>query len=346
MHAPPACDGTFPPAGQPAAKLLAARPPLHTLDSEELIKWAREYACVEEKGLASVARACREAGLDGAALCGVPNADVLREVYKIEEWGVRIKLMKRAHPYRRAAEQQGAPASTDGGAAAAVEGNRKSRAAELATAVPAVQTAFAKSQSPAGLSAPAGAPFTFKMPESAGACPESLSAPAPAPAGTPFTFQVPGLAGGGEIAFSLGQSTASSGVVSGAAASAPPGPFTFKMLGSAGAKPAFSFGQGSAPASQPAFFSGRALTSKMSETPEDGGAVVQALLHRTANYFTAWPVRCLCLRHTVGTSSQLTVRAWCPNENCDSAHLHRIATSRGCSRRRRGSCSPRWPTRD
>eukprot|EP01049_Picozoa_sp_SAG25_P000758 SAG25_NODE_28_length_20925_cov_13.342839_2_plen_118_part_00 len=41
MHAPPACDGT--PASQPAAKLLAERPPLHTLDSEELIKWAREY---------------------------------------------------------------------------------------------------------------------------------------------------------------------------------------------------------------------------------------------------------------------------------------------------------------
>eukprot|EP01049_Picozoa_sp_SAG25_P020110 SAG25_NODE_6717_length_535_cov_1.426606_1_plen_47_part_01 len=47
------------------------------MDPEELIRWAREYACVEEKGLASVVCACREAGLDGAALCGVPNVDAL-----------------------------------------------------------------------------------------------------------------------------------------------------------------------------------------------------------------------------------------------------------------------------
>ena len=85
MHAPPACDGTSPPASQPAAKRLAVRPPLHTLDPEELIWWAREYACVEEKGLASVVRACREAGLDGAALCGVPNVDALRDVYMLSE---------------------------------------------------------------------------------------------------------------------------------------------------------------------------------------------------------------------------------------------------------------------
>jgi hypothetical protein len=185
MHAPPACDGTSPPASQPAAKRLAVRPPLHTLDPEELIRWAREYACVEEKGLASVVRACREAGLDGAALCGVPNVDALRDVYMIEEWGVRTRLMEKVRTYRRAAEQQGAPAGTDGGAAAAAEGSRRSRAAEL----------------------------TFKMPG----------------------------------------------------------------------------------------------------TPEDVGAVVQALLHRTPTTSPPWPVRCLCFSRTVGTSRQLNARAWCPD---------------------------------
>ena len=88
------------------------------------------------------------------------------------------------------------------------------------------------------------------------------------------------------------------------------------------------------------------LTFKMPGTSEDVGAVVQALLHRTPTTSPPWPVRCLCFSRTVGTSRQLNVRAWCPDENCDSAHLHRVATSRGCSRRRRGSCSPRWPTRD
>jgi hypothetical protein len=86
---------------------------------------------VEEKGLASVVRACREAGLDGAALCGVPNVDALRDVYMIEEWGVRTRLMEKVRTYRQAAEQQGAPPGTDGGAAAAAEGSRRSRAAEL-----------------------------------------------------------------------------------------------------------------------------------------------------------------------------------------------------------------------
>jgi hypothetical protein len=79
---------------------------------------------------------------------------------------------------------------------------------------------------------------------------------------------------------------------------------------------------------------------------EDSGAVVQLLRYRTPSTRPPWPVRCLCVSHIVGTSSQLNVRAWCPGENGDSAHLHRIATSRGCSWRRRGSCSPRWPTRD
>jgi hypothetical protein len=96
----------------------------------------------------------------------------------------------------------------------------------------------------------------------------------------------------------------------------------------------------SVPSKMPGF------TFKMPGPPEDVGAVVQALIHRTPTTSPPWPVRCLCLRRTVGTSSQLNVRAWCPDENCDSAHLHRIATSRRCSRRRRGSCSPRWPTRD
>jgi hypothetical protein len=88
------------------------------------------------------------------------------------------------------------------------------------------------------------------------------------------------------------------------------------------------------------------FTFKMPGPPGDVGAVVQALLHRTPTTSPPWPVRCLFLRRTVGTSIQLNMRAWCPDENCDSAHLHRIATCRGCSRRRRGSCSPRWPTRD
>eukprot|EP01049_Picozoa_sp_SAG25_P000759 SAG25_NODE_28_length_20925_cov_13.342839_3_plen_456_part_00 len=454
--------------------------------------------CVEEKGLASVARACREAGLDSAALCGVPNADVLQEVYKIEEWGVRTKLMNRARTYRRAEEQQGAPASTDGGAAAAAEGSRRSRAAELTSAVP--RSASAAITPPAGLSAS----FAFKMPGSvAGAKPAfSFGAAASQPPG-------PGV-------FSFGAA---------ASAPRPPGPFTFKVPGSTGAKPAFSSGQGSAPASQPAFFSGPApattaastaskspagssvpfkmpgFTFKMPGPPEDaaggpggsqapsagfgvgnvashagslldkinpestwykytyGGrslyqdqavkgrainsrrppaegvkkwqymseksaagfesnwekagktdadieaglnprstwckvtcgerayycnkkvyslvppgkgvrreeevaagqaftqewgmavaddssAMVQLLRYRTPTTSPPWPVRCLCFSRTVGTSVQLTVRAWCPNENCASFHLHWIATSRGCSRRRRGSCSPRWLTRD
>jgi hypothetical protein len=88
------------------------------------------------------------------------------------------------------------------------------------------------------------------------------------------------------------------------------------------------------------------FTTKMRGTPQDSGAVVQALLHRTPTTSPPWPVRCLRLRRTVGTSVQLNVRAWCPNQNCASFHQHRSATSRGCSRRRRGSCSPRWPTRD
>eukprot|EP01047_Picozoa_sp_COSAG01_P059887 COSAG01_NODE_7258_length_3279_cov_16.342453_2_plen_352_part_00 len=292
MHAPPACDDTSLPAGQPAAKLLAARPPLHTLDSEALIRWAREYGvCVEEKGLASVARACREAGLDGAALCGVPNADVLREVYKIEEWGVRIKLMNRARTYRRAAEQQeGAPASTDRGAAAAAEGNRRSRAAELTSAMPSA---------PAATTPPAGS-------------------------SAPFAFKMPGLVAGTKPAFSFG-----------AAASRP-----------AGGRGAFVFTASKTPAGLSVPSKVPEFTSKMPRTPEGVGAVVQALLHRTPTTSPPWPVRCLCFSRTVGTSVQLSVRAWCPNKNCDSSHLHRIATSRGCSRRRRGSCSPRWPTRD
>jgi hypothetical protein len=212
MHAPPACDGTSPSACQPAAKRLAVRPPLHTLDPEELIRWAREYGCVEEKGLASVVRACREAGLDGAALCGVPNVDALRETYKIGEWGVRTRLMEMARSYRRAAEQQGTPAGTEGGAAAAAEGSRRSRAAELSSTVPS-----------------------------------DLTAPKPVP--SKMSVAVPG----------------------GWMAVAPAAPEPSK--------------------------------------PKDVGAVVQALLHRTPTTSPPWPVRCLCFRRTVGTSSQLSVRA-------------------------------------
>eukprot|EP01047_Picozoa_sp_COSAG01_P019275 COSAG01_NODE_1067_length_11878_cov_89.529077_1_plen_181_part_00 len=150
-----------------------------------------------------------EAGLDGAALCGLPNADALREVYKIEEWGVRTRLLENVRTYRRAAEQQGAPVGTDGGAAAAAERSRRSRAAEL----------------------------TFKMPGSVvGAQPATIRVSTASK--TPAGLLVPA-----------------------------------NMTGS---------------------------TFKMPRTLEDVSAVVQALLHRTPTTSPRWPVRCLCLRRTVG----------------------------------------------